>query len=96
MMRATGLSECLFSISIYLAIIRLCSGHFSMHHGERVSVGHLGLVIISIRSREAVLLFASLIGSRRSLIRLCIVWFAVQALLKRKFTKSMASDCKTG
>lgn len=24
----------LFSISIYFAIIRLCSGNFSMHHGE--------------------------------------------------------------
>lgn len=37
---ATGLLEYLFSISISIAIIRLCSGNFSMHHGARLLCGN--------------------------------------------------------
>lgn len=38
-------------------------------------MGNLELVIISIRSREAILLFAALLSSRSSFISLCIVCF---------------------
>lgn len=48
------------------------------------SVGNLELIIISIRSREAALLFAFLL-SWRSFVSLCIVWFCSTGFTNTKF-----------